>query len=207
MKKVLFIGFAILFFAYYGISQNQIGLKVGLSSYDFKTSNSLSTENIKLSISDASYGFQAGIYGRLGLLGIYIQPEICFNSNTVHYKLEELDKPGTIKEIRTASYRNLDFPVLFMITPAVFNFYAGPVGHYFLNDISDFKEKDKIKEMFKELTYGYQLGGGISLDKFTIDIRYEGSFSKNIKTVSIENQDFKISDSPSRFIFSLMVKI
>ena len=114
----------------------------------------------------------------MGLLGIYIQPEIIFNSNRVSYKLDDLTIADTIEEIRTTRYQNIDVPVLLMVTPSIFKIYAGPVGHYFLNSISDIDDKYKIKEEFEKLRYGYQLGAGITFKGLTVDVRYEGNFSK-----------------------------
>jgi len=207
MKKVIFIGIVFLFYGYSAISQNQIGLKFGLSSYDFNANKSISTENIKLSFLDASYGFQAGAYARIGLLGFYLQPEICFNSNSVQYSLVDFNDLDTLNNIRKSSYKNLDIPVLFMITPSIFKLYTGPVAHYLINDYSDFTKKDKIKEMIENLTYGFQIGGAASLGSITVDIRYEGTLSKNVKSFSIDEKEFKIDDSPSRFIFSLWFKL
>lgn len=188
-------------------SQSEFGFKLGISSYDIPKSEIGNTEDLQLTIKDASYGFQAGIYGRLGLLGIYVQPELLFNSNFVNYRLQDLNNLDTLDKIRTARYQNLDLPVMLIISPSIFKIYAGPVGHYFINNMSDFTKKDKIKEIFNNLTYGYQAGVGIAFSGVTIDVRYESNFSKNIKTFIVDETEFKIDKSPSRFIFSLWFKI
>jgi len=207
MKKFLFILLSLLYFSNNVLAQNEFGLKFGLSSYDLPKNKSLTADNIKLSIQDASYGFQAGVYGRIGLLGLYIQPEVLFNSNSVNFKIDDLNNLDTLNQIRTSSYKSLDIPVLFMITPSILKIYTGPVAHYLIDDISDFTKKDKLEEMFENLTYGYQLGVAASLGSLTIDVRYEGSFNKRIKTFIIDNQEFHLDDSPSRFIFSLWFRL
>ena len=68
-------------------------------------------------------------------------------------------------------------------------------------------EVDKIKEEFKNLTYGYQLGAGVTFSGLTIDVRYEGNFSKSIKSFNIDGKTYEIDDSPSRVIFSLWFKL
>ncbi len=197
----------VVFSINYGISQNEFGIKLGMSSYDIPKDNINNQQDLKISIKDASYGFQAGVYGRIGLLGLYVQPEILFNSNSYNYKLHNLGNADSLDQIRTSKYQNLDIPVMLMITPAFLKIYGGPVGHYHINSISDFTEKDKIKEEYKKITYGYQFGAGITLSGLTIDVRYEGNFGKNIKSFKIDGQEFLVDDSPSRVIFSLWFKL
>ena len=203
MKKlflILTIGFTASFAVY---SQNEFGFKAGLSSYDLAERHIANTSDIKFGLKDSKFGFHAGIYGRLGLAGIYLQPEILFNSNTVSYKLSDLTSADTIEQIRTSRYQNIDIPVLLMLTPSIFKIYAGPVGHYFLNKVSDIDSKYEIKEEIKNLRYGYQLGAGLTIKGLTIDFRYEGNFSKHYKTFLIDGKEFKSDDSPSRILLSL----
>lgn len=207
MKNIFLSLFLLFYTSSTLLSQNEFGFKLGLSSYDIQTNNIANTEDLQISIKDASYGFQAGVYGRLGLLGIYVQPEILFNSNFVNYRLQDLNNLDTLDNIRTTKYQNLDLPVMLMVTPSIFKLYAGPVGHYFINDISDFTKKDEIKELFNNLTFGYQAGIGVAFSGLVIDVRYESNFSKNIKTFVVDETEFKIDKSPSRFIFSLWFKI
>ena len=202
MKKTLFIFIVTVLTISNSFSQNELGVKLGLSSYNIPKSSNNSKE-LKLSIADASYGFQAGIFARIGLFGFYLQPEVDFNSNTVRYKISDLDNLDTLNNIRTSTYRNIDIPILFMINPSIFRFYAGPVGHYLIDDISDFTQKDKIKEILTNLKYGYQAGVGVAVKSVTFDVRYEGSISKTIRTFEIDGKEFTLDDSKSRFIFSI----
>lgn len=187
-------------------SQNEMGLKIGLSSYDLPKNSYTNSEDIKLSIESAEYGFQFGMFARIGLLGFYIQPEIDFNSNRVRYRIHDLDNLDTLNSIRTSTYRNIDIPVLFMVNPSIFRFYAGPVGHYLIDDVSDFTHRDKIKEILNNLKYGYQAGVGVSVKRITLDLRYESGFSKSIRTFEIDGKEYNLDDSKSRYIFSIWFK-
>jgi hypothetical protein len=207
MKKTFFYLILLLVSINSSFAQSEFGIKVGMSTYDIPKDDIQNSSDLKLSIKSASYGFQAGVYGRLGILGINIQPEILFNSNTYTYKLSNLNNVDSLDQIRSTKYQNLDIPVMVMFTPAFFKLYAGPVGHYHINNISDFKDKDNIKEVFKNLTYGYQLGAGITFSGLTFDVRYEGNISKSIKTFKIDGKTYDIDDSPSRVIFSLWFKL
>ena len=202
MRKIFLVCTLAFFMSIHLYSQNELGLKLGLTSYDLAQKEIGSTEELKLSIKDAGYGFQFGIYGRIGLLGLYVQPEILLNSNIVRYKLEDLDNLDTLAQIRSTKYQDLDIPVLIMISPGFFKIYAGPVGHYHYKKISEFTNRDKIKEALNNLTYGYQFGVGITFNSLTLDVRYESNFSNTFKTFIIDDKEFKIDESPARVIFS-----
>jgi hypothetical protein len=203
MKKILITAILITGIFTTTYSQNEFGIKAGLSSYDLAYGSIASTSDLKLNLKEANYGFHAGVYGRLGLFGVYLQPEIIFNSSKFSYNLNDLTTADSIEDIRTSRYQNIDVPVLVMITPSIFKLYGGPVGHYFLNNISDLKKNYNIKEEIEKFRFGYQFGAGITLKGLTIDLRYEGNFSKYYKTFTIDGVEYKADDSPSRVLVSL----
>jgi len=204
MRKLVLLSLLTLLLQSKMHSQNELGVKIGLASYDLPQYEIGSTHDLKMSVLDATYGFQLGVYGRLGLWGLYIQPELLFNSNAIRYKIENLGNVDTLSQIFTTRYHDLDIPVLIVITPSIFKIYAGPVGHYHFDKISEFTSKTKIREALDNLTYGYQFGGGISFQGFTLDVRYEGNFSKTFKRFIIDDKEFEMDKSPARVIFSIM---
>lgn len=203
MKNIILVGLICTGFLINMYSQNEFGIKAGLSSYDLANRSIASTSDLKLSLKESNYGFHAGVYGRLGLFGIYLQPEVVFNSSTFSYDLNDLTTADSIEDIRTSKYQNIDVPVLVIITPSIFKLYGGPVGHYFLNSISDLKKNNNIKEEIEKFRFGYQFGAGITLKGLTIDVRYEGNFIKYYKTFTIDGVQYKADDSPSRILVSL----
>ena len=208
MKNILLSG--VIFLSMFSLlpAQSQLGIKLGLSSYDLPDDVlELSGKDLKLSVENANYGFHFGVYGRIGLLGIYIQPEVNFNSNSVQYRLTDLNNTGAIDDIRTEHYRNIDIPVLIMVAPSIFRVYAGPVGHYFLHSSSELKTIDGLKEEFKKLSYGYQAGAGIQIAGISLDLRYEGNFSKFGDHILIDGEPYHFSGTPSRFLLSLGFKL
>jgi hypothetical protein len=209
MKKIWIPLFIIFLSSSFINSQSQIGIKLGLSSYDLPMDAiDLNNEELQLSVENANYGVHFGAYVRIGLLGFYIQPELNFNSNSVDYRIQDFDATeGTVDEIRTAHYQNIDIPVLIMFNPSIFRLFAGPVGHYFLDSSSELKSIKGLKEEFKTLTYGYHAGVGIQIGSLGIDLRYEGNFTKFGNQITLEGQPFEFSTTPSRIIASLAFKL
>jgi len=209
MKKILIVFLAIFLFTNLSISQSQLGLKIGLSSYDLPTEDliDLTGHELQLSVEDANYGIHFGVYARIGILGFYLQPEVLFNSNSVQYRITDFNSNESIDDIRTEHYQNIDIPVLIMFTPSIFRVYAGPVGHYFLHSTSELKTIEGLKEEFKTLTYGYQAGLGVQIWGISVDLRYEGNFSKFGDHIIIDGEPFEFSSSPSRVLVSVGFKL
>jgi hypothetical protein len=188
--------------------QNGIGVKLGVSSYNLPDDVlELEGKDLQISVENADYGIHFGIYGRIGLLGFHLQPEVNFNSNTVEYRLNELGSEGTVGEIRKEHYQNIDIPLLIMISPSIFRLYLGPVGHYFLHSTSELNNVDGLKQEFKTLKYGYQAGFGIELTGIGVDVRYEGNLSKFGDHITIDGNHYEFDSSPSRWLFSVTFKL
>ena len=207
MKNLLLTSLLIVFATWIMPAQNEFGIKAGLSSYDLAEQHFSNSSELNLAVKNSRYGFHAGVYGRLRIGFLNIQPEIIFNSSSAHFSLNEYTQSDTFNQLFSSNYREIDIPVLIMLTPSIFKIYAGPVGHYFLNSVSDISSKSKIKEEFKKLSYGYQIGGGITLNKLTIDLRYEGNFSNRYKLLTLGVEDFLFHKSPSRILLSVWLKL
>ncbi len=190
-----------------GVSQSEFGIKLGISSYDFTSKNLINQDELRLSIENSSYGFEFGIYGRIGILGLNLQPELLFSSNTVYYHFQDFSNVNTIDKITSATYNRVDIPVLLVVNAAFFKFYLGPVGQYEFDYIKSLFSKEEVPGVNNKLSLGYQLGGGISFNGLTIDLRYESNFSDYINSLQIGGRQFDISNRPSRYILSLWFRI
>ena len=81
MKKLIVL-LTISLLALPAFSQLDWGIKAGLSTTSISMDDAVnigSTYDVQ-AIKDASYGFHAGAFVRVSLLGIYIQPELLFSS-------------------------------------------------------------------------------------------------------------------------------
>ena len=60
------------------------------------------------------------------------------------------------------------------------------------------------KEEYNGATWGYQVGAGLDiLKKLTIDLKYEGSFSKLGSGIQLGDQDFDFDSRNSKIILTL----
>ena len=90
MKKLIAFIIAIII-AVPSFSQIKMGIKAGLSTTsiamsDVKTISTSSTYTID-ALEQANYGFHAGLFLRMTVLGIYLQPEVVFASTENQYNV------------------------------------------------------------------------------------------------------------------------
>lgn len=164
MKKSFFVLFMLI--STLSFSQFEIGIKTGLSSTDLSPESILinnGDNTTEISIAQANYGFHFGLYTRVCIANIFIEPSFLFNSNSVDYKLDEqIFDTGIISSIKSETYNNLDIPLMVGMKLGFFRIQAGPVAHIFINSASELTAIDGYSQKFKDATYGLQ--GGIGLD-------------------------------------------
>lgn len=207
MKQIIFLFFVICISLNNNFAQPELGVKLGVSSYDFKNNYLQSEKNFNLALKNSNFGIHGGIYGRFGILGISIQPEINFNSNFVNYTYKDFNGLDSLDKLKSTRFLNFDIPLLIMVKPSIFRIYAGPVGHYFLTDDTRINLKDGIKDEFNTLKYGYNLGLGVNISRWTFDIRYEGNFTKYLDVITLGDHTYSLNHTPSRLLFSLWFRL
>jgi hypothetical protein len=183
MKKLILILVTVLF-ANAASAQFALGVKGGINLNKIHTDAGTLGDNYKESL-DSKTGFSAGLFARIGE-GVYIQPELLYSER--NGKILYSGDGYNIK------IKNIDVPVL--VGVKLFDFLrinGGPVAtlklkeeHTFMNNVtSTLKEK----EAFKNATFGYQLGAGLSFGKLDIDVRKEGSLG-SISSKHFQDEKF-----------------
>lgn len=208
MKKLVLVLLSVLSVSYSAYSQIEFGVKAGLSSYDLadkylKWQNKDS--NVSDNIQDASYGYHFGAYTRLKFLGLYIEPAVLFNSNTVSYKIDEVSTE-VLDKIGKERYQNLNIPVLMGFKLWMIRVHGGPVAHIFINSSSELTKINGYMDKFKDATFGYQFGVGTDIGRLRLDINYEGNFSNWGKNMEIGGVSYNFDDKPARIVASVGMK-
>lgn len=186
MKKILItLGFlSVLFFAQAQIPGFNIGPKVGYNTRELTSDWTGFTSN-------ADGGIQFGLFARIGKK-FYVQPEVDYvvKGGNINFKEKEVQiKLKSITVPLLLGYKIIDAKV-FNIRLA-----GGPVYSKLIDktvpvgDLIDFPIKSK--EDLKDATWSIQLGGGIDVMNFTIDVRYE----LGVDNLYIGDQDFNLKNN------------
>lgn len=208
MKVQIITAILLLFFQYSSIkAQNNsinLGVKVGVNTLDVNPNsllviNKQKAEEFNLAVTNANYGFHFGVQIPIVLGSFILQPEVQFNSNSVEYNYTDIVSNRIFKE----TYNHLDLPLMLGYKGGIFRVMGGPVGHVLIHNKSDLFDIEGYSEKFKELVWGYQLGLGLTISKFTLDLRYEGNLYKFGSHINFFGQQYNFDKSPSKFILSV----
>lgn len=203
MKKIIISVFVLISYFSTLHSQIEFGIKGGMHSFDLASESILipvNGEEFNLNFQEAEYGFQFGLYTRIKLLGLFIEPSFMFHSTTVTYGLEEIGEEGVINTIRGETFNNFDIPVMFGFKLGPLKLLAGPVAHLHINGASDLIDIPGYEQRFEGAKFGYQAGVGIDLWKIRLEAKYEGNLSKFGEHINIGGEAFSFDNRPSRII-------
>lgn len=170
----------------------RIGIKGGVNLARLETDglvtlNGTVIKNQLLASLDTKQSYVGGIYARLGKT-IFIEPEVLVST-----KGGSIYIPG-LSQTKQFTFTNIDVPILVGFRRKIFHFMAGPVASYTLKTDTELNELINMfitkyvgstAEIAAKTSFSYQVGGGIDLLGFTLDVRYEGNLSQLVKTLPI----------------------
>ncbi|RPH27714.1 MAG: PorT family protein [Bacteroidales bacterium] len=216
-KNIIVIAIALLAVASSANAQFlKFGIKGGLTSsnvkFDKTTFDQVSTtsgaKDFIVTQGDSKMGYQFGLFGRIKVLGIFIQPELLFSHSQGEVLIADITANEIYKE--TQKFNKVDIPVIvgWKIGPARLG--IGPVASFMLGEKDGLK--DKLSELadqtttsnFNKATFGYQVGAGLDiLGKITLDVRYEGNLSKLGNGIKLGDENYSFDQRNPQWIFSV----
>lgn len=213
MMKKLFVIVLVVLISIPAFSQIKMGLKAGVSTTNLsmetlKTVTTGTTSYTVEALENAKYGFHGGVFLRLTLLGIYVQPELLFSTRTNAYTVKNItNSSAPVTTIVKQNFNKLDIPVMVGLKLGPIRVNAGPAASILINSPKDLIASPDYKSMFSRMTVGYQAGVGLDVLKFlTIDLRYEGSLKKyqnQIQNLVGTKTTVNLDDRPNAFLFSV----
>ncbi len=188
-------------------AQVQFGAKFGIHSFDLNSPSDIITpDNENIMFSDAKIGFQGGIYSKIQLGGLFLEPRLMLHSTSVEYTFSG-DNGGIVNNVVNENFTNLDIPLLVGLDLALIDIYAGPVAHLHLNTSSDLFDWSGYDERFDTAQFGFRIGTGIDIGKINVGLEYEGNFSKFGEHITIAGEEFSFDSRPSRLILNIGIRI
>jgi hypothetical protein len=189
MKKLFAIGLIILL-SIPAFSQIKFGIKAGAETTSVPTYNVVGSGTTIEALEDASWGYHAGLFMRIKLGPVYLQPEAVFASTSFDYNV----KTSTVADLKTQTFNRLSIPVLLGLKLGPVHFNLGPAASIMIGSPKALINDPDFEDMYKGAVWGYQAGVGIDLlKKLTLDIRYAGSLGEVLgDNVTIGGQTFNL---------------
>jgi opacity protein-like surface antigen len=179
MKKYIFLFLCCLLSgaAFAQVPIFSIGPKIGAN---YSTLRNI-RDDVRLS-SGYFTGFAGGLFARVNIRRLYIQPEVYFSQKGSNFTFQQQSTTASHEgKVRLTS---IDVPLLVgirLIDLEVFNLraMAGPVFTNIMDESkNDLEELDPNNYKFNKSNAGYQAGLGLDVGNVTVDLRYEGGLNK-----------------------------
>jgi opacity protein-like surface antigen len=217
MKKTLLTIAAFLMLSIAAQAQEfKLGAQVGLliPKLDLeKAQSSVNTQEF-----DGATGFQVGLAARLKFSTLYVQVEPTYSRIGGEVKLA---KNSTSVSEKFNSSR-FDLPVMIGARFGIGEVFgvrinAGPMASFYLNNTS---LQDDLKQAYQKINdtaqsvesddfdaknfqFAYQAGVGVDVTKFSLDVRYEGSFGDYLEGTGTAKELGLSGLSTSQFVVKL----
>ncbi len=188
MKKLLIIGIAALFGSgAMAMGPVDFGLRGGLNSvnFDFDHNN---LGDSWLAFSKGRTGYHAGVWMRLDLGAVFVQPEFLYNWN--RYDLRMWSDPALSMAKSKIKVQTFEVPVLVGMKLLFLRVNAGPVFNIMNQTKHSGGGAIDDAEVMKP-SVSYTAGFGLDISKVSLDIRYNGMFEKAKQTVWIGDESYK----------------
>ena len=210
MKKLLLV-LAVVLYASVAMAEGvgfHFGPKIGYQAANL----SYKKADIQTGFSEH---FTAGIFGRICIKNVLIQPELLWFKSGQIFSIEGANLSELDPRIEM-SQQNLALPIMlgyqFLDLKLIkFRAHVGPVMYFVVDQTSKCNyDNQEMKLEANGMTWGGQLGLGVDVLLFTLDINYSFGLTNLIdkENVKIGGQDFQIDNTKqSLFTVTLGVKL
>jgi hypothetical protein len=207
MKKLLTI-VLIALISIPAFSQLKFGLKAGVSTNSISMDKAVSLtgqagQYTIQALKSADYGFHGGLFMRLTILGIFVQPELLFATSQNIYNVTS---PGNINPVEVSQkLSKLSIPVMVGLKFGPLRVNAGPAASVSIGSPKSLVNDANLKDLYSKTSFGYQAGVGFDLLKtLTFDVRYEGSLKKYQNQIqNLAGTTVSLDNRPNAFLFSV----
>jgi hypothetical protein len=203
MKKICLLFIVSIFSGIMLMSQLQFGVRAGLTSASYTSSDFVQGTNYIVKKSEtAEYGYHFGVIGQLEILGFFFQPELLISSIGNSYSITGVVANAQTVTKTDRSY-NLDFPLIlgYKLGPAKFE--IGPTGRIMLANTSELYDYTGYQSKFNTASWALQTGVGLELIGLTVDLKYEIGLSKYGKGIEIAGVTKNFDSRVSQWVLSV----
>jgi len=180
----------------------KFGPKFGVATSSLNGGDFSEFDDFDISFQDGSAEYKAGVFARLQILGLYIQPEFLFSTSSGNFLVSDLVNGGS--EIFREQYYNVEIPIMAGIKLGPFRAHGGPVYKVNLDTNSDFLSVDGFGRGFRQSTVSLQAGVGLDIGrKMVLDINYGFNLSDSRDEITLFGQTHDLTEQGAQLSASL----
>lgn len=200
MKRILALA-VVLTFSLSANAQIDFGLRAGANFTDMNLKDFGNAQFYDdLSNGGRGVGYHAGVYLKLKLLILKIQPELLYTR--IQGSLEATDALTGNKVTEDVGVNRFDIPLLAVFGLGPVRLGLGPVYSYQFSSVGDVFEDDGVNNS----AWNAQLLAGFELGKIQLDLRYEFGLSSSLDYLGLVNtngNNVDVTARPDQIIVAL----
>lgn len=195
MKRILLLLLAVV-----GLNANaqiDFGLRAGANFTDMNLKDFGQSQFYnELSNGGRAFGYHAGVYLKVNLLLIKLQPELLYTR--VNGSINGTNALGNTIS-KDLGINRFDIPLLAVFGLGPVRLGLGPVYSYQFGTIGDVFDDEGVNNS----AWNAQLLAGVSLGKIILDVRYEFGLSSALDYLSLDGNQVDLKANPSQVIVAL----
>lgn len=160
--------------------------------------------NLEL-LPDSYTGFHFGLFGRLMLGNIFIQPELLYVESGQKMAIRNSDLNGGGTTEFTQEFSHLKIPALAGIQFGPIHVGVGPVASILLDSTKGHIENLTLN--YNTATIGYKAIAGIKFGNLMLDFRFEDNLSEFGDGIMIGSEEFSFDSRQRSYIISLGILV
>lgn len=205
MKNLLclFLALGSFMFAHSQCTTFKFGPRIGFNTTAVALQDLSQLETYNILDKDAQMGFRVGLFARIPLGPIYLQPEALLRTASATYSVQDITRPGDL-QFRDEDNLNIDLPALIGTKLLFLRVHAGPVASVRVNTRSDFFAEDGFERTFDRVNWAAQFGAGIDLWKLALDVNWQAPISSGgVDGITVAGTNYQLNKDKGQLIMSL----
>ncbi|GEM_PF-2273924 len=204
MKKIAFFLAALLSFQLsFGQNEFKIGPVIGINTTSIKPGDLTDLQALGIRTQESQIGYKVGLFARIPLGGLYLQPSVLLRTSSATYSFEDLSNPGQI-QFKDENYLNFDVPAVVGAKLLFLRLHAGPVASIRMNTNSKvFDQREGYERTFDRVNWGLMLGTGVDLWKFVVDVNYQMPIVSGQDGVRFNGTDYVLNSEKGQLSVTL----
>ncbi len=197
MKTYLLLFISIFCFQF-TFAQIEWGIRAGIQTGSIEPGDLLTPDSLQIKAENANVGFRIGLFTRIQLASLYIQPEFLFRTSSNDFSISEVG--DAIQQNREEDFQYIDIPILVGTKLGPLRVQGGPNISILLDDKSDITDIEGYSREFNTAEWALQAGVGLDIWRLAIDLNYQFNLTGREDEVQIGNNTFNLSGEESHFI-------
>ena len=157
----------------------------GLTAKVVSSRMTLDSELVSSSEGESEIGYQLGVFYRLNVNNIYLEPQLLFSATKTQLAFKDFGNVPGFNPVASFEFNTLELPLDIGMRFDQLRINTGPSFSFLLSGQRSFlNEVDKVTDEYNKVNMLWHFGIGGDFDRIMVDLKYEFGLSKTGESLS-----------------------